>query len=109
MRRLSFDEYEFDDLSSEESLTMAISSTVHHQDLTAFLTECGATRPPASLPSEGWGRWCEVVDYTLRFAGLHLPPLPACRVSLLSDDWNDLELVVETGSLFGWDHWWTTA
>jgi hypothetical protein len=109
MRRLSFDQYEFDSPSSEESLNLAISSTWQHRDLAAFLMECGANGRHSSQPSGDWDRWSEVVEYTHRFASLHLPPLSACHVLWLSEDWNELELVVETGSLFVWYHWWTTA
>ena len=42
-------------------------------------------------------------------AGLELPPIDSCRVLVLSDAWDDVELAVESGSVLIWSHWWTTA
>jgi hypothetical protein len=109
MRRLSFDQYEFETASSEESLALAISSSQQHPVIKVFLAECGASVATPSPPPPRWDRWSEVAEYTHRFAGLHLPPIHACRVLVLRDDWNDLELVVEVESQLVWYHWWTTA
>jgi len=109
MRRLSFDSYEFDVPESEESLDLAISSLQQHQDLAPFLADCDASAQVGSAPPEGWPRWAEVVKSVRRYAGLELPPAETCRVVVLSDDWDDLEVAVAAESLLVWYHWWTTA
>jgi hypothetical protein len=62
MRRLSFDQYEFDTPSSEESLSLAISSSQQHPVLEEFLVECGGTVETPSPPPPSWDRWREVAE-----------------------------------------------
>jgi hypothetical protein len=109
MRRLSFDEYEFDRPDSEESLELVISSSRQHPELTEFLSACGASALVGSSPPANWGRWSEVTAHVQRFAGFELPSFNACQVILFSDDWDDLELAVIVGPHLVWYHWWTTA
>ena len=109
MRRLSFDAYEFDSTSSEESLELAVSSARQHATFAEFLTECGASSLTGEPPPASWHQW-EWVAGTIRLrVGLDLPPMQACRVVVLSDNWDDVELGIASESVLVWYHWSTTA
>ena len=109
MQRFSFDQYEFDSMSSEEALELAISSVVQHPTLTEFLTECGASSRTGSLPPVNWPNWEWLVRTVRTRTGLELPPIEECEVHLLSEEWNDVELAIRMDSVLLWYHWWTTA
>jgi hypothetical protein len=105
MRRLSFDQFEFDLFASEESLDLVISSPTRHPDLRQFLSECGATCLDGSPVPSVWPFWWSITKYLRRFAGLELPDPSECRAILvLRNDWDDLEIAIETGSLVIWYH-----
>jgi hypothetical protein len=114
LRRLHFDQYEFDTTGSEEELDVVIGSTDQFRDFAAFTHWAGITvgdgppvaeRPVRPLPELGRYKW--VLDYIRRFAGLQLPD--GGRVVVLSDEWDDAELVIVAGRYFVWYHWSTTA
>jgi hypothetical protein len=109
VRRLSLDQYEFEPPDSEQMLELAISSPNQHPDLCQFLEACGASAGTGNPPPARWPKWPQVVESVRQFAGLELPPADACKVIVLSDDWDDVELVVVVGSLLFWYHWWTSA
>src|SRR6188472_1231184 len=110
MRRLSFDQHEFEQSESEESLELAISDPRQHPELKSFLTDCGASSQEGAVPSQGWPRWHTVVEHLRKFAGIELPHPTQCRTILvICDDWDDLELEVEAGPHLIWYHWFTTA
>jgi hypothetical protein len=110
MRRLFFDQYEFDTPNSEESLELVISSPRQHPDLGAFLKECGASAQDGPPPAPGWPRWHTVTEHLRRLAGVELPHPSRFRAAvLMHDDWNDLELAIAFGPLIIWYHWSTTA
>ena len=109
MRRLSFDQYEFDDPSSEEALELVVSSSREIWPLAAFLNLCGASNQVGRPLPAAWPRWAEVAATVRKRAGIELPAPEACEVVVLSDDWNDLELAVVAGQVLIWYHWWTTA
>jgi hypothetical protein len=107
---MTFDEYEFEPIDSEQALEIAISSPKQHRDLKSFLTDCGAFAVDGPPPPADWPHWGEIVDTLRRLAEIELPPLTSCRqVALILDDWNDRELAVSTGSVLVWYHWSTTA
>jgi hypothetical protein len=109
MRRLSFDQDEFDTSSSEESLDLAISSPTRHSNLAIFLKECGPCRSGAPLPP-GWPLWWKVAEHLRRFAGLELPHPSKWREALLMcDEWNDLEVAIAFDAVLVWYHWSTSA
>lgn len=110
MRRLLFDQYEFDTPDSEQSLDLAISSPSQHADLAALLAACGASVRAASAPPPNWRRWVEVADLLGRFAGIELPhPSRWREAMLISDEWNDLELGISVKTILVWFHWSTSA
>lgn len=109
MRRLSFDQYEFDTPSSEESLDLAVSSSRQHWPLAVFLSLCGASAQAGRPAPAGWPRWAEVAAAVRERAGVALPAAEACEVVVLSDDWDDVEVAVVAGLVLVWYHWWTTA
>ncbi len=109
MRRLSFDQYEFDNPSSEEALELAVSSSRQHWPLAAFLAICGASKVVGRPLPAGWPRWAEVAAAVRERAGIALPAAEACEGVVLSDDWDDVELGVVAGTVLVWYHWWTTA
>ena len=114
MRRLNFDQYEFDSTGSEEELDIVIATTDQYRDLADFTRRAGITArtdPPiterAVVPLSNVGRHGWVLDYIQRFAGLLLAD--GGQAVLLHDDWDDLELLVVAGRYFVWFHWSTTA
>ena len=109
VRKLCFNQYEFDSTDSEESLDAVISSDREHLDLVALLVEVGTTNASAESPHAEWPRWNEVVANLDRLAGLTVPAMSECQVLILSDSWDDLEVAFRFGSKLVWYHWWTTA
>ncbi len=109
MRRLSFNQYEFNSPDSEEWLDAVISSDREHSDLVALLVEVGTTNASGEPPPAEWPRWTEVVANFGRLAGLSVPEMSECQVLVLSDSWDDLEVAFRFGSKLVWYHWWTTA
>jgi hypothetical protein len=114
VRRLHFDQYEFDTTGSEEELDIVVATTEQFRDLAVFIRWAGITdevgssafeRPVVSL--SGIGRHAWVLEYLERFAGLQLAE--GGEAILLRDDWDDLELVIVAGRHFVWYHWSTTA
>src|SRR5947209_6138848 len=60
VRKLSFDQWEFDSPDSEQSLDLALAARREYPDMAAFLAACGTdsaglspTRPLASVPRAG--------------------------------------------------------
>ena len=109
MEKYTFDQNDFTSLDSEQSAEMAVSSFHQHYDLAEFLAECGSTVRDRSPPPIGWTGWNEVVDTVKRLIQLELPRINTCRVTLLNNTWDDLEIVVATQTHLLWYHWWTTA
>jgi hypothetical protein len=109
VRRLSFNQYEFDSTESEESLDVVISSDREHSDLVALLSEVGTANAAGESPPSEWRRWPEIVAYLARLAHLDVPPMRECQVLVLSDSWDDLEVAFSFRSKLVWYHWWTTA
>jgi hypothetical protein len=110
MRRLHFDDYEFDPRESEQSLEVAISSSRQHPNLGMFLTECGSSAIAGPPISPGWARLTQVSDHLRMLAGLELPHPSRWRESvLLRNEWDDLELGIAAGPVLVWYHWFTTA
>ncbi len=115
LRQLHFDQYEFDSPSSEEELDLTIGTTGQFRDLAAF-AHCAGIRPHdgppvpdrADRPVSELGRGGWVLDYIRRFASLELPD-GGGRMVVLSDEGDDLELVLVAGRYFVWFHWSTTA
>lgn len=109
MRRLSFDQYEFDPPDSEQALDLAISYLGRHRGLEVFLDECGVSRTRLPLPPN-WARWSAAAEHLRAFAGIELPQPSKWREAvLLCDEWNDLELGIAIDSLLIWYHWSTSA
>lgn len=110
MRRLMFDQDEFDPLDSEQSLELALSDPTRHRDLGDFLAKCGASVVSGRTPDAGWDRWVMVRFHLREFSGLRLPSLDECReVLVLSDEWNDVEAAIVTETELIWYHWSTSA
>lgn len=110
MRRLSFDQFEFDSPESEQSLDLVISSPPRHADLSQFLADCGASTADGRPPDPNWSRWYTFADHLRRFAGLDLPHPSKCRaILLIRDESDDLELATAAGPVVIWYHWLMTA
>jgi hypothetical protein len=105
MRRIQIDPAEFDPPSSEQHLDLAISSS--KRTVVQFLSDCGASKPSGSTPGESWGRRTEVLSNVRQFAGIEIGR--EAVLTLLNDEWNDLEAVIESGDGLIWYHWYTTA
>jgi hypothetical protein len=110
MRRLSFDQYEFETVDSEESLELVISSPERHPDLRQFLVDCGAQHRQGVAPGPDWTSWSKVAEHLRCFAGVELPHVGHWReIWVLHDDCDDLEVALSAGSWVIWYHWSTSA
>jgi hypothetical protein len=108
MRKLFFDCYEVNTPCSEEELELAIAPRSQCPNWTAFATDCKVSTD-GNPPPENWKNWEHITRYVQKFAGIDLPSLEKCSVVVVHDEWDDLELVIETPSEFIWFHWSTTA
>jgi hypothetical protein len=110
MRRLHFDEFEFEPVESEQEVELAISSPRQHGDLQTLLSNCGASSRSVTPPPLNWTRWQFVAEHLRCLAGLELPHSTQWREAvLLHDEWNELEFGVAFGSILIWYRWRTTA
>jgi hypothetical protein len=110
MRRLHFDQYEFDSPDSEQSLEVVISSPRQHDGLKAFLSECRASSDVAPPPAPGWDHWPSVTENLRSLAGVVLPEMSQWREgALFRDEWDDVEVAIAAGPFLVWYHWLTTA
>jgi len=110
MRRVICDEFEFNSPDSEQTVELAIASkSPYCPDLTSLLSRCGASAYSGSQPPVDWPQWPEVAEHLNRFAALELPHPSQLSAVLLRNNWDDVELAVEYGSVFVWYHWSTTA
>jgi hypothetical protein len=110
MRRLSWDQYEFNSPSSEQSLEVAISSRTQHRDLSSFLLACMASAQSGPPIRHGWPNWQSVMSDLQKHVGLAPTHPSEFRESiLLSDEWNLRELAFEAGPLLVWYRWSTSA
>src|SRR5262245_26754673 len=113
MRKLSFDQWEFNPPESEQSLDVAIASAREYAGPPEFLAAC---RPadescrglPAPQPIAELARCGEVLGYLREYAGLELED-GSWSAGVISDEWNDLELVLVSGRQYIWYRWETTA
>jgi hypothetical protein len=66
VRRLSFDQYEFETPDGEENLELAISAKRRDFGVATtmewFLSKCGASRIAGQPPSSNWERWTWLVE-----------------------------------------------
>jgi hypothetical protein len=114
VRKLHFDQYEFDTTGSEEELDIIIATTDQFRDLADFTRRAGifprtglpiTERPTVQLNTVARYTWA--LEYLQRFANLPLTNSPTAVV--LHDDWDDFELLIEAGRHLIWYHWSTTA
>src|SRR5262245_14129488 len=110
MRRLSFDQNEFEPSESEQALEITISSLREHPDLPTLLAACGASTVDGPAPPAAWTRWPMIAEHLKRFVGIELPfPSGSPKAVLLNDEWNDVELGLVCDSILLWYHWSTSA
>ena len=110
MRKLTFDQYEFDTPSSEESLEIMIASPRQFNEFAAFLKACPTSRTHGSPLPKGWQKWFQVAEKMDRFAHVQLPRLEQCREAVVFiDDWNEVEVAAAAGPSLFWYHWLTSA
>jgi hypothetical protein len=110
MRRLYFDQYEFDPPDSEQDIELVISTSPRHAGLKTFLADCGVSAKSAPPPASIWPRWQPVADHLNRFAGIQLPHVSKWReLIILHDEWDDLELGIAAGPHLIYYHWSTSA
>jgi hypothetical protein len=108
---LTFDSYEFDNPSSEETLELAIASKRHVRSITDFLPMfvTGAVTERTMIPLKKLFRSATVGSYLCRFAGIEVPQDCDWPAVILNDSWDDLDVVMEAPGDFIRFHWWTTA
>jgi hypothetical protein len=110
MRRLSFDQFEFDSPCSEQSIEIAVATPSQYLYLESFLADCGASDSTGPPITPSWMKWNVTADDFHRRAGIELPHPSQWRESaLIDDEWNDLEIAVAAESILIWYHWYTTA
>lgn len=112
MRKHSFDFFEFEPPESEQFLDLAFASKRQYADLQEFLADCGAL-DESLRSSSGSGNWQETTEYVRAYLrkclGIELPLTNGSQPTVLSKEWNDVEVSMETPEEFVWFHWWTTA
>ncbi len=114
MKTLRFDQFEFDDPSSEQWLEIAISErrnqscpTVQTFVERVIDTRSGPLPSPRSfstLTSFGAD-----ADFLRRFAGIPVPDACSWTCFVLLDDWNDRHVILDLGYAFISLHWSTSA
>jgi hypothetical protein len=110
MRRYSFDHYEFYPPDSEQSLEVAISSPLEHNEFDSFLKSCGSSGAGTYSPLLSWPRWTQVANHLNDLIGLQIPhPTQFITASIICDDWNDVEIAFAFNSHLVWYHWSTSA
>jgi hypothetical protein len=110
MRRLYFDQFEFNPPESEQELELVISSSGQHRDLQALLSTCGASATSANPPAANWTRWQQVAEHLRSLAQLELPHQSQWHeITLLRDEWDELEIGIAVGPFIICYHWQTSA
>lgn len=111
MRRISCDQYEFDQPDSEQALDLAVAVPSRRcPDLSALLAACGASAKNGPGLEPGWSRWNVVAEHLAQFAGVTLPhPTQVRTAVLIRDDWDDIELGIAFGAVLIWYRWTTSA
>lgn len=108
MRRLSFEPDRFSPPDGEQFLELAIASLTDHDSFADFVKSCSpdcqTSQPPAP-----WESWPNIRGNVLWFANLELARPHLCRIEVINDEWDDLEVAIESGTDRVWYHWWTTA
>lgn len=111
MRRITCDQDEFGVPESEQSLSLAIATPSRScPDLQAFLLACEKSELPRQPLVSNLQRWQQIAAHLKEFANLELPPQEHMRETwMISDDWNNVELVLAFDAVFVWYHWSTSA
>ena len=110
-----FGPYEFESPESEQTLRIAMAKRLEHRDTAEFERSCARESQypcsplPSPLPLEQFHRFVEVRAHVERFDCLPEPVDDLSVVAVLSDEWNDLDLLLESPSRRYWLHWDTTA
>lgn len=115
MRKLTFDQFEFEHPDSEESLELWIAAkgSFPFPDVRSFVASVATIEIAEKLGSaqpfdEVFYR--EMVrQYLARFAGLIIPQLCVWPTYELFNDALDWDAVLEASDLFIRFHWWSTA
>jgi len=108
LRRLTIDSEEFDSRNSEQFLELAIASRSEHRSLSEFTALHSTSDASNPLPSD-WKQWDWICWNVAKFLEVILPPISECRVDIIGEEWDDVELAIETPTERIWYHWWTTA
>jgi hypothetical protein len=112
MRKYSFDGFELGERDREESLEVAFGSKRQFATSAKFLAECG-TEAAARTAANGSGDWQDITKYVQHylktFQNIEFPEIDQAHPVVLCNEWNDVEVAVETMSEFAWYHWLTTA
>jgi hypothetical protein len=118
MRRLFFDQFEFDSVSSEEELEIDVAqkgtaSLAQFRDLREFVAECvgGGVAERLGLPRPYNDRaaFSSVRAYLKRFANIEVPDPCDWQMYVLSHEALDGDGVFETPDIFIRYHWSSTA
>ncbi len=110
MRRLTFNQYEFDSSDSEQFLEIAVSTEQEHSTITSFLQACGVSAPSGIALSHRWEKWHSVTDNIRRFGQIELPhPAKLQFAQWFQDSWNEVEVAFAFDHILIWYHWETSA
>lgn len=111
----TFDSFEIDPRGSEETLRFAFARKTQFDSATEFLASCPreGNLPwkllDKPLELQGYLRCEDVRVYLERFACSPESISTMMILAVLSEDWNDLELLLESPERYFWFHWDTTA
>lgn len=108
MRRLSFGPERFYPPGSEQFLELAVASAIDPDSFDDFVKSC-SSNCRASQPPTPWESWQNIRGNVLWFAKIELALPQLCRIEVINDEWDDLEVAIESGADRVWYHWWTTA
>ena len=118
MRKLYFDQFEFEDIAAEESLEIDVARkkqghVVHFGDVCEFVV---ASAGEAAVEKLGHGRpfddrasFCSVRAYLKRFANIDVPHPCDWQMYVLFEDNLEWDGVFESPTMFIRYHWSSTA
>jgi hypothetical protein len=118
VRRLIFDQFEFDSFSSEESLEIVVAkkqvaSVAQFGDLREFVAASAGTGAAESLgqsrPFNDRASYSSVREYLKRFANIDVPDPNEWEMYVLFEDALEWDGVFEAPDMFIRYHWSSTA
>ena len=115
MQTHRFEQYEFDSIASEQEFRFAAAPRAEFPSLEAFArrlpreSQLAWSLLPQPLPLDQHPRVGHVRQLLQQFTCSPEDPSNMRVVAILGDEWNDLELLLDSADRYFWFHWDTTA